>query len=101
MADTDVSILTHSDEPVWQAYVNSHPDATIYHTLEWRDIIYNEYKFEPVYLMAKAEGTVVGVLPMFLINNLRGRRFVSLPFSIYGGPLGDTGPVTSASRRNS
>ena len=96
MADTDVSILTHSDEPVWQAYVNSHPDATIYHTLEWRDIIYNEYKFEPVYLMAKAEGTVVGVLPMFLINNLRGRRFVSLPFSIYGGPLGDTGPVTSA-----
>lgn len=91
-----VSILTPSDEPAWQEYVNYHPYATIYHTLEWRDIIYNEYKFEPVYLTAKTEGRVVGVLPMFLIKNLRGRRFVSLPFSIYGGPLGDTGPVVSA-----
>lgn len=93
MTDINISALTSLDESAWRAYVNSHPDATIYHTLEWRDIIYNEYKFEPVYLMAKTEGTVVGVLPMFLIKNLRGRRFVSLPFSIYGGPLGNTGLV--------
>lgn len=96
MGGLKTSILTLSDEPAWQTYVASHPDATIYHTLEWRDIIYNEYRFEPVYLIAKAEGRVVGVLPMFLIKNLKGRRFVSLPFSIYGGPLGDTGPVVSA-----
>lgn len=102
MTDISISALTSSDEPAWEVYVNSHPDATIYHTLEWRDIIYNEYRFEPVYLIAKSspspstgegrcEGErVVGVLPMFLVKNLRGRRFVSLPFSLYGGPLGDT-----------
>lgn len=102
MANVSVSVLKQSDESAWQAYVNAHPDATIYHTLEWRDIIYNEYRFEPVYLIAKSspspsmgegrgEGErVVGVFPMFLVKNLRGRRFVSLPFSIYGGPLGDT-----------
>lgn len=106
----EVSKMTISDEPAWQTYVESHPDATIYHTLAWRDIIYNEYRFEPVYLIAKetnpplakggeggfsGEGKVVGILPMFLVNNLRGRRLVSLPFSIYGGPLCETKAVVS------
>lgn len=96
MSDIKISILTPSDEPAWQDYVNSHPDATIYHTLEWRDILYNEYGFEPVYLIAKEEERVVGILPLFLIKNLRGRRLVSLPFSIYGGPVGDSKEVVSA-----
>lgn len=87
--------LIASDEPAWQANVGSHPDATIYHTLAWRDILYNEYKFEPAYLIAKEGSRVVGILPMFLVNNLRGRRLVSLPFSIYGGPLGETKAVVS------
>lgn len=93
MADISVSALTSSDESAWRNYVNSHPDATIYHTLEWRDIICNEYKFEPVYLIAKTEGTVVGVLPVFFINNLRGKRFMSLLFSSYGGPVCDSEEV--------
>lgn len=93
MADVDVSTLSPFDEPAWQAYVNSHPDATIYHTLGWRDILYNEYRFEPVYLVAKEEDRVVGVFPLFLIKNLRGKRLVSLPFSIYGGPIGNTANI--------
>jgi len=95
-SNIDVSILTDNDEHNWQGYVDSHPDATIYHTLEWRDILYSEYRFEHIYLMAKERGKVVGVLPMFLIKNLRGRRLISLPFSIYGGPLVDTNHVISA-----
>ncbi len=96
MRNINISILSPSDEPDWQAYVNSHPDATIYHTLEWRDILYNEYRFEPVYLIAKSGGKVIGVLPMFLVKNLMGKRLVSLPFSIYGGPVGDSGEIVSA-----
>lgn len=96
MSNIKVSALTPSDEPAWQAYVNAHPDATIYHTLEWRDILYNEYRFKPMYLMAKEDGKVVGVFPILLLKNLRGRRLVSLPFSIYGGPLADGAEITSA-----
>lgn len=96
MTNIDVSTLTHPDEPAWQAYVNDHPDATIYHTLGWRDIIHHEYRFEPVYLSAKEGERIVGVLPMFLVKNLRGRRLVSLPFSIYGGPLADGAEIAYA-----
>lgn len=96
IAELEVSMLTHDEAPAWQAYVNAHRLATLYHTLEWRDILYNEYRFKPVYLMAKEGDRVAGVLPMFLIKNLRGLRLVSLPFSIYGGPLGDSDLVVSA-----
>jgi len=96
MNSLNISILTSNGEPAWQSYINSHPDATIYHTLEWRDVLYNEYRFKPVYIMAREGDRVVGVLPMFLIKNFRGRRLSSLPFSIYGGPLGDSDVVVSA-----
>lgn len=95
MADVDVSTLSPSDESAWQAYVNSHPDATIYHTLEWRDILYSEYRFEPVYLVAKEDDRVVGILPLFFVRNLMGKRLISLPFSIYGGPIGETEAVNA------
>ena len=92
----NVSILRASGEPDWQAYINSHPDASIYHTLEWRDILYNEYRFEPMYLMAIERDRVVGVLPMFLVNNLSGKKLISLPFSIYGGALFNSSDIFSA-----
>lgn len=88
--------LTPVDEEGWQDFVHNHPDSTIYHTLAWRDILYNEYRFEPIYFIAKEGNSVVGVLPAFLIENFRGRRLVSLPFSIYGGPLGETEEVVAA-----
>lgn len=87
--EREVVILTSADEPAWKAYSESHPAATIYHTLAWRDVLYNEYRYEPLYLMAKEGGRVIGIMPMFLVKNMRGRKLVSLPFSIYGGPLGD------------
>lgn len=91
----EISVLAPADEPAWQDYVRCHPNATIYHTLEWRDILYAEYRFEPIYRIAKDRGKVVGILPAFLVKNFKGKRLVSLPFSIYGGGLGDSNEVIS------
>jgi len=38
---TDISVLTSHYKALWQPYVNSHAHATIYHTLEWRDVLHN------------------------------------------------------------
>ena len=88
-----IRALKSEYDPLWKEYVESHPDATTYHSLEWRDILYNEYHFDPVYLLAIEGDKVVGILPMFLLNNLRGMRLESLPFSIYAGPLFDNQEV--------
>lgn len=81
-------ISTLEDEKKWQDYVFSNSNATSYHTLEWRDILCREYKFKPIYLMAQRNKEVVGILPLFFIKNLTGKKLISLPFSMYGGFLG-------------
>lgn len=92
----NVSLLKFSDESAWQDYINSHSGATIYHSLEWRDILCREYGFEPLYLLAKIRNMIVGAFPLLIIRNFRGNRLSSLPFSIYAGPIGDSTDVVSA-----
>jgi len=83
------SDLAASREDAYQEYVRRHSDATVYHLLQWRGILAGEYRFEPHYRIAERGADVCGVLPLFLVRNLRRRAIESLPFSIYGGPLAD------------
>lgn len=89
-------ISTSKDGQKWQDYVFNHPQGTVYHTLEWRDILYNEYKYKPIYLIAEEKEKTVGVFPLFFIKNFTGRKLVSLPFSQLGGPLVDNIDVWKA-----
>ncbi|WP_046866875.1 FemAB family XrtA/PEP-CTERM system-associated protein [Microvirga massiliensis] len=75
----------------WQAYVGNAPHASLYHALEWRDILVRSFQHRAVYLMARENGTTRGVLPLFEMQSmLFGHFFVSLPFLDYSGILADT-----------
>jgi serine/alanine adding enzyme len=78
-------------EEEWQAYVTSVPHASLYHTLQWRDIILRTFGHRSWYLMVRSHGETRGVLPLIEIQSLAfGHFFVSLPFLDYGGILADT-----------
>lgn len=82
-----VSILKPQDEESWNKFVFSHPSATVYHALEWR-YVSKVLNHQPLYLIAKNEkGHIEGVLPLFFLSGLRGRRLVSIPLRDRGGPL--------------
>ena len=81
-------------ESAYSQYVSAHPDSTIYHTLAWRDIVQREYGFRPLYLIAESDGKTVGAMPVFQVNNLTGRKLISLPCSQFGGDLSDDEKVT-------
>jgi serine/alanine adding enzyme len=74
----------------WDDFVNGHPAATLAHRFGWRDVIREVFGHEPVYLAASLSGgTLVGVLPLFLLRSpVFGRRAVSVPLLSDGGPLG-------------
>ena len=92
-----VSIISNEDGDLqYSEYIQRHPHSTVYHTLWWRDIIQNEYRFQPVYLLATESGKTVGVMPCFFINNLTGRKLVSVPCSQFGGDLSNDFTVTRA-----
>ncbi|MDI6640423.1 MAG: GNAT family N-acetyltransferase [Methanocellales archaeon] len=91
MKGYDVSLLNKGDEKGYRSFVEKNPKKTIYHTLEWKNVIEDTFGFRPFYLMAKNDvGDVVGVLPLFEVRSLVfGNRFVSLPFFPYGGILSE------------
>src|SRR5436305_1408370 len=78
-------------EAEWQAYVERALHASLYHALQWRDILLRAFGHRSWYLMAQDHGTTRGVLPLVeMKSSLFGHFFVSLPFLDYGGILADT-----------
>lgn len=85
---TSVWTLDRELSERWDAYVRSHADSSIFHTLEWRRTIAETFGHEAVYLIAERRGDVVGVLPMFVVRSpFFGPSLCSTPFAVYGGIL--------------
>lgn len=98
-ASISVSGLTKASETKWDQFVAGHPDGTIFHSLQWRNLISSVYGHEPFYLTAFDSERLIGVLPMFLINSsLGGRMMVSVPYAVGGGVLASDHSVASALR---
>lgn len=75
-----------NDKEDWDRYVRKNHKATFFHQIGWKYIIEHTYKHKGYYLLAKDNGKIVGILPLFLIKGfLFADSFVSLPFVPYGG----------------
>ncbi|MBI2549276.1 peptidoglycan bridge formation glycyltransferase FemA/FemB family protein [Candidatus Woesearchaeota archaeon] len=72
----------------WQEFVAEQKHATVFHSLEWKEIIEKTFAHIPEYLMAREKETrkVVALFPAFLVKSfIFKNRIISLPFSDYGG----------------
>jgi FemAB-related protein (PEP-CTERM system-associated) len=77
--------LEKEDERAWDEYVLKSDQSTFYHQLGWRNVVEETYKHKPIYLIAKEEAEIKGILPLFLVGN----KLVSVPFAPYGGACAD------------
>jgi serine/alanine adding enzyme len=98
----EVSIETSRGD--WDAFVAAHPEATAYHAWNWREVFGPVFGHEPIYLAARDEGRVAGVLPLVAFRSrLFGQFLCSLPFVTYGGVLatrpGAAGALMAAATR--
>jgi len=67
-------------------FLETVPLASLYHQVEWLEIVERSFGHRCYYLRCKKEGEVTGVLPLVHINSLMfGNMLVSLPFVNYGG----------------
>jgi FemAB-related protein (PEP-CTERM system-associated) len=83
-----VGFLRPEEFAAWDAFVEAHPDGTIYHTLGWKAVTEEGLGHRAYYLRAVDEGgKVAGVLPLFLVQGIFGRRLVSVPMRDRGGVL--------------
>ena len=89
--------LEREDEAAWDTYVYNSPTSTFYHQIGWRNVVEKTYKHKPVYLIAKEEGEIKGVLPLFMMKSLIfGKKLVSVPFAPYGGVCADDRTIENA-----
>jgi len=79
-------------EKLWDEFVVSHHECTMYHLLGWKNVLEKEFGLTPRYLVALDEqSTVLGVLPMFIMRNIIGKKFlISNPFSNFAGVCANT-----------
>jgi FemAB-related protein (PEP-CTERM system-associated) len=89
----------------WDAFVQSHPQGTLYHLFAWKHVVEKTYGHQTYYLTAVKEQTagpfqsvaVLGVLPLFHLHHfLFGNSLVSIPFFDMGGVLADEGGAEEA-----
>lgn len=81
----------------WDAYVSGRPAATFFHRIGWLRAVSRVCRYRAIPLVARREGTVVGVLPLAVVPTLPwGRSLVSSPQAVYGGPIADDETVVAA-----
>jgi FemAB-related protein (PEP-CTERM system-associated) len=83
----------------WDRFCRSHPQASPFHLIAWRNIIAQSFGYEALYLLAQEDGAVTGVLPLFAVQNfLIGKTLISAPFAVYAGILAATESAREALR---
>lgn len=86
---SDVRAIDPVTDSRWDALVERHPHATVYHLAAWSTILSRAYRFSPCHLAVEGEdGELLGVLPLMRKHGpVSGRRMRSLPAIEIGGPL--------------
>ena len=83
-------LRNREEEKAWDAYIHNANSSTFYHQIGWKKVVEKTYKHKPIYLIAKQNGEINGVLPLFLMKSMIfGKKLVSVPFAPYGGACAD------------
>jgi FemAB-related protein (PEP-CTERM system-associated) len=87
----EILVCDAEERSDWDEFVQLFPEATVCHLFHWRSIIQEAYGHRPIYLMAKGDTRVRGVLPLFLVKSrIFGKSLTSMPFLDYGGACADS-----------
>jgi len=75
----------------WNHYAASSPAASIYHRIEWKELIRKTFGHSGYYFSARNNnGDIVGILPTIrLKSRLFGDFMTSMPYFNYGGAIAD------------
>jgi serine/alanine adding enzyme len=90
MHNIEISELSTESTSDWDVYVEEHPDSTVYHHRAWEVIAQRAYRLKTHFLLARENGRLCGILPLFR------KRGVIQPH-LTNGLFGAYAPVLSSS----
>ncbi len=94
----EVFVSSTNDAQRWNDYVAGNTHATHYHQYQWRGIIERNFAQTSWYFIAEnANGEIVGVAAsVHMDSRIFGSFMLSMPFLIYGGPIGNDQQISRA-----
>ena len=96
-APAAMPVVSEVADAQWNAFVQAHPAATVYHQAEWPRLLARVFRRDLRMLAATVNGRVTGVLPVIgFRSRVFGTYAVSLPFVNYGGVLANDDASASA-----
>ena len=84
-----VHVLDPLTDTRWDAFLDQHLLASVFHSRGWLDALKRTYGYEPFVLTTSAQGPLENGLALCRVSTWLSRRLVSLPFSDYCEPLVD------------
>jgi hypothetical protein len=78
--------------PLYTEFINSHADASFFHSPTWARVLHETYGFIPQCIACIENGQIRGLISFMETHSLFGtKRCVSLPFSDFCEPLFENG----------
>jgi CelD/BcsL family acetyltransferase involved in cellulose biosynthesis len=75
-------------DPRWLRFLQSDPEATVFHHPAWSQVLADAYGYRPLLLaQTDPDGEIVAGLPLVEHRALGGRDLIGLPFTDYCPPL--------------
>ena len=86
-----------ADDAERDRFVRAHPRGTFFHLSGWRRAVERAFGHAERDLVASRDGAIVGALPLMCCRGPLGRaHLISMPYAVYGGPLGTDPAVEHA-----
>lgn len=83
-----MQIINPLEYPGWDDLLFSNPSYSFFHSSAWAKVIWDTYKYRPVYFAEIKDHKIATLIPVMEIHSfLTGKRGVSLPFSDYCEPI--------------
>jgi FemAB-related protein (PEP-CTERM system-associated) len=80
-----------TDDADRDRFVLEHPQGTVFHLAGWRRAVERAHGHAPRDLVRRENGRIRGVLPLMRCRGLfSAPDLVSVPYGVYGGPIGDS-----------
>src|SRR5258708_23155377 len=79
--------LDRQHEEAWDQFFVAAPLGTLFHRVGWKHVIERAFRHSPHYVFTEQDGAITGILPLVHVKSLLfGKRLVSVPFCVNGGP---------------
>lgn len=92
-----IEYISERDHAEWDEFVLNSAAGNFFHLLGWKTAVEDSFGHKPHYLLARDNGELKGVLPLFeLKSRLFGHSLVSVPFGVYGGVCAEDQAVRGA-----